>query len=163
MAFLKHISKEPVSSTLPVGLLDLIKSHLHIDFGDDDTLLTFYIKSAIEFIETYCGRVLLESNCTATYVQDGEGDFIKLLYADNIVLDADSGYEVKAGGITTTDKEVTISYKAGYTSLPSWAVHAIMTNVAYRYTHRNDENVNPSEVDVQTRAYLQNYIMWNRL
>jgi uncharacterized phiE125 gp8 family phage protein len=59
-------------TTLPAALLPLAKQHLRVDFSDDDTSITAYIKHAISRFERYSGwRVFGSPVVWTPYVPSG--------------------------------------------------------------------------------------------
>lgn len=50
----------------PVSVAD-VKSHLKIDYTDDDTLLGSYIGAAVDFVEQYCARALMVQTIQIAY------------------------------------------------------------------------------------------------
>lgn len=58
-----HYKITTLATALPVSL-DYVKEHSKIDYTDEDTVLTGYLKAAIDEVEKYCNRALMAQTIT---------------------------------------------------------------------------------------------------
>ena len=153
---------EPI--TEPVTLSEA-KEYLKIDFSEDDTLISSLIVSSRRKCEQMLGLCLVETKVKALYKNGG--DLVELAYGP-ITTDVDGlpiidglseGVEIKGDGnqiwVSTTEKELNLSYTSKMDPMPDWAKQAILNDVAFFYESRGDRYMKGSnEIAPQTMNIL---------
>lgn len=124
------------------------------DFDDDDTFIEMLIVSARKRLEEYTGLSFIPKTFEAEL--DNLAGYTELPYGP--VTDITSVVDVDDTDSPATELDYTttnnlsklktpiqagllVTYDAGYTTTPDWVKHAILTEVAYRYMHRGDEEL----------------------
>lgn len=140
------------------------KAWLRVTHDDEDAIINALITAARQKCEGYCGKGFVSRTVTAI-VRNDLGN-IRLPYGPvesvTNVYDID-GNELASGDYNITgvaDKRlgypmsdyVKVVYTAGYSSLPQQFKTAILTQLAWMYTHRGDEDINLIAPD--TKAIL---------
>jgi uncharacterized phiE125 gp8 family phage protein len=122
------------------------------DFDDDDTIIEMLIVSARKRLEEYTGLSFIPKTFEAEI--DNLAGYIELPYgpvtAITSLVDADdTDSPATELDYTTTNglsklktpqqANLLVTYEAGYQTTPEWVKNAILTEVAYRYMNRGDE------------------------
>jgi uncharacterized phiE125 gp8 family phage protein len=150
------------------------KTHCKIDGTDDDTYIDTLIGQVIENIERVCGISIIAKTIVLTTDFTGE-DFLPYPPVNSVTevkhrvgteLDGTPEFETLTGDEYTTDgigdllfdssviARHTITYTAGYATLPEGLKLAILNEVAFRYQNRGDQVVG---LNAGTRTLLQPY------
>jgi hypothetical protein len=149
----------------PVVSLAEAKAYMRVDFNDDDAIISSLIDSSTARLQEYTGRVFLPSACEAHYRQEGCGDMVRLVYSDNIELtNGSTSYAdslVLDEYLQTDDKEVKLTYTAGYAEMPEWIKTAVLLDVSWRYENRGD--VAATVINTEVKDYLMPYVNWSYL
>lgn len=152
---------------MPVTL-DQLKDHLRITWDDEDSILTIYLESAVDYIKQYTGREITRDNRDSYF---SEFSSLELIgdNAQNVVInyvDSNGEYQVlpseryivnqhKArpyitlnhGEVWPTvryqDGAIRINYDSGYDSstLPSTLRAAILIEAATQYEFRENDSL----------------------
>lgn len=142
-------------TTEPVTLTE-VKQHLNMqfdtdesyEFNDDDTYLTDLITECREILEKVTGYSLAPKTITAT-INNSIGSF-ELPYGPVIgdittITDEDGedidDVTVRSGKIVTCGAYQVVTYNAGYETLPAGLKRALLEEIAWRYNHRGDEDI----------------------
>jgi len=156
-----EIVTPPVGEIIPIAE---VKSHLRVDIALDDALIGGYVAAAAAHIgEVLCWRTLAPTVYKASYDQwDGQEIYLPLppvqsvasiqvvdesdvpfdvvtIDPDTYVLDKALGRVrffadgVNGGGAAG---RLTVTYTAGYATLPAWARQAILLLVGHYYSNR---------------------------
>lgn len=154
MSYILDIVTLSETSTEPVALPEM-KAYLHVDFANDDFLISLMISSARRRLEKFTGRSFVPKTVIATLQLDGNyelpygpvnaiSEVTKINGDDSEVLQA-TDYNVYGEAFKSFSPHSTGMYKVEYTagnnSLPEDLKLAIMAEVGYRYENRGDENV----------------------
>lgn len=164
MSRLLDISITPLPGAIEPVTLEEAKVYLRVDFDDDDAVITRMIRSSVQRLQKYSGRVFTRSNCSAYYRQECGGDRILLAYNDNISLTTGDYVDKLKGGtlIETTDTDVEIDYEAGYTVIPDWITTAVLQDVAWMYENRGDVT-QQGKINPEVREFLRPFVKWSLL
>lgn len=149
----------------PVSLTE-VKSYLHIDFTEDDNLLSIMIKAARKRLERYTG-VSFGSKVITAYIKTIAKYPTELPYGPAVTISSVSLWDENAYNVTeeyyvvgTDFKKIVVYtdglYKVNYTT--NWTVPediklAIMAEVAYRYENRGDDNVGTLSTQAKDLAH----------
>lgn len=163
MSRLLEISITPLVGAIEPVTLEEAKVYLRVDFDDDDAVIARMIKSSVQRLQKYSGRVFTRSQCHAVYAQEPGGDRILLAYNDNITITGDyADCMIGTTVIKTTDTEVEIDYEAGYTVIPDWITTAVLQDVAWMYENRGDM-AQQGKINPEVREYLKPFVKWSML
>lgn len=131
-------------------IVSVDEARFHAALGDNFSydLVKAFIATARMKIERYTGIVMIPSIVTSLYRQQGYGDCISLSYCNNIsgtVTGLPSGTALKGSGyqlyIDTTEKEVSLTYTAGFAVVPDIFKQAALKQIAWDTMHFGDESV----------------------
>lgn len=149
-------SIDPSSPGTPPVSLAEAKSHLVVDFTDDDTYITNLISQCIDAIEQYCAVAITPKTITliADIVREFELPYgpvttftsasLKTDINTYTAMTANSAYEVDSSlqfprFIPYTCGRIKLIYTVGYgTNLPNGLKLAILNEIAFRYENRGD-------------------------
>lgn len=119
------------------------------DFDDDDTFIDMLITSARERLEEYTGLSLVpktwevELTNLAGYIELPFGPVVDITSVEDT--DGNSLDYTTTNNLsklkTPIQANIIVTYDAGYSTAPNWLKHGLLTEVAYRYTHRGDEEL----------------------
>ena len=131
--------------------LTLAKQHLRVDHDDEDALITQYLNAAISWVENYTGKLLARREVT----QDETcfGTYLPLFYGPdpaNLTIDytdSDGGSATIADALVVRDRAhpsdswptitdntpITLTYTAGYTSVPADLDSAVLVHLRAQY------------------------------
>jgi hypothetical protein len=138
-------------ATEPVTLVEA-KSHLRVDFTDEDTYITRLTKVAREQIEEQLNKALAsktikvgllnqKGNIKLPYWTHNAGT-LSITDRDAVTISS-SAYKVVEGVLETSFPElVYVTYTTGYATLPSQYEQMILERIAYLYNHRGDQTKN---------------------
>lgn len=151
-----------------------VKQWLNLTSSGDDALLTRLLTSVSNFIQSWLGRQLLSASYTE--LLDGQGGraiilgnypvtAVASLYIGGVSIPASSGvsasgYVVTPYGVTLRGyfftrnlSNVTITYTAGFASLPVEIEQACLELIALRYAGRLRPGVSSKAVGGETVSY----------
>jgi len=125
---------------------------LSTDFTDDDTLIGELITSAREGLEEWTGLSFIPKTWKIEFTNLAGNFVIPFGPVNSITSLTDSDDDLTAITVytltidnaklkTPLQAEMIMTYEAGYSVLPKRLKEAILKEVAYRYTHRGDEEL----------------------
>lgn len=121
-----------------------------IDFDDDNDFIEMLITSARKMIEQFTGLSIVQKSFEveltnlAGNIKLPFGPVIEITSLTTSTGTDELEYTTsinKAKLKTPCQSDLKIEYSAGFTEVPEWVNHAILTEVAYRYIHRGDEEL----------------------
>lgn len=147
---------QAAAATVPVVSLADLKSHCRIDHDEDDLLLPTYEAAAVSSVEAWTQRLLtpravtlrmsdLPCSLTSIELPGGAVSTLTSVIADGVTL---TGATVVGHSpallipatdwpiVTGTGYPVTITYTAGYATVPPGLVHAVMMLAGHFYENR---------------------------
>jgi hypothetical protein len=147
----------------PVSLTE-IKSYLHIDFTNDDTLLSTMNIAARRRLESYCSRSFGAKTITslmdlACYEELPYGPVNTITSAKLDGVES-TNYEIDGDRFTPLSRgkwEVTYTTNG---TVPEDLKLAIMAEVAYRYENRGDDNVKTLSSQAKDLAMPYKNLSW---
>lgn len=157
----------------PVSLIEA-KAHLRVDHNDDDTLITALIAAAVDHLDGWTGilgRCLVEQTwrqdfdtfATCLPLPLGPVISVSSLTVGGVTVDAsDYALLVDAGGrarveiahIASGPGTVSVTYKAGYATVPAALKVAIMLLVGNWYENREAVGEARSELPIGAHALI---------
>lgn len=179
-----------------------VKSYLGISDTNSDTVLSALISQVSAGIESYCNRTFASQSYTERrnggcgsklYLMNGPVTAVASLTVNGQAVsaapdDVSGGYVfdssvlyIRPGGSGPQEfykgvQNVTVTYTAGFTTIPLDVVHAAIAWVASLFAKRNrvdkkSETLGPqqtigydlSDMPAQTKRLLSSYIRWNSL
>lgn len=166
-------------ATSPVSLAEA-KAHLRVDHDDEDTLIQAIVDAATEHLDGYDG-ILGRAIMPQTWAQQYSGfcgdmvlPFGPVQAVTSVAYDAETfedyqllqdgrGYFLRVNdgaSWPSASGPVTVTFEAGYSSVPSPIKAAILLHVGTLYEYRETmvENVKPSPA---YDALLAPYRVWN--
>ncbi len=134
----------------PVTLAD-VKEYLHVDFPDDDTVITGMIKSARETIEKVTSIALVDKDITLVLETGKAAEKIMLPYGnavdlviadeDEDVLTADDHYKLRGNILSLYNTGLyTLSYSVAAT-VPQALKEAVMLEIKERFETKDTAEV----------------------
>ena len=147
------------SDALPITLAQA-KAYLKMeDIDDDDALIESLIKEAVNWLETYCDISAVPQEVTAYLQVKNRIDLPCGPVTEIVSVVPDNGSDNRdikpVPGFARINGYglYTITYKAGYTTLPDALTGAILSYIAYCYEHRGDDAIdeNAPEFALQAR------------
>lgn len=131
-----------------------VKTHLRIDFSDEDTYIGSLIPVGREMIENYTGRALVPSEVTVILRNEISGMMLPWQpYVDSLVLKDTDGntisaddYEIKGSELFQYSYgEIRATYNSGYDedTLPPSLKMAVLHQIAFLYEKRGDSGMSP--------------------
>lgn len=118
-----------------------------INFDDDDDFVEMLITSARKMIEQFTGLSIVQKTFEVELTNlagDIELPFSPIIEITSVTGTDELEYTTsinKAKLKTPCQEDLKIEYSAGFTEVPEWVNHAILTEVTYRYIHRGDEEL----------------------
>lgn len=123
-----------------------------VDFDDDNDFIEMLITSARKMIEKFTGLSIIQKDFQVELTNLAGNiklPFGPVIEVDSVINSGDED-ETEIDFTTSINKaklktpclaDIVVSYSAGFTEVPEWVNHAILTEVAYRYIHRGDEEL----------------------
>lgn len=144
-----------VQSGDPVGevvTLSLLKAHVRVLDDDDDTILTQYLASAVDWVQDVCHTVLLTTEFTATgdsFCLSFDGypnpEIVSISYVDTLgVPGTITDYEIKHNRLVIEDApevaSATVVFEAGIGAgnVPEKLKIAVLQTAEYFYDHSGE-------------------------
>jgi uncharacterized phiE125 gp8 family phage protein len=135
-----------------------VKTHLKVDFTDDDTYITMLITAARQVIEKYTGLALVPTTVTAILQnQVAPMELPVTPYVSGLAITdnnneaatiASDNYTLTGTSLVQlTSNLITVTYSAGYTisTLPTALKLAVLHEITWLYENRGDaEKISPS-------------------
>lgn len=158
------MTERTIDPTLAAALLAEFKSHIRITSDDLDAELTAKLLAAVRHAEHHIGKVILRSDFILSssfahsVVLKGPGAIISALEVDGVPV---TGYVLDGCSLSLPDgvsgQTMTVSYSAGYTTIPDDMKVAILMHAASLFNNPTDS------VEVLTKAsqnLLRPYRSW---
>ena len=168
------------------------KDHLRVSGSDEDDLITNYIRTARQIMEAYTDRSFIEQTFKQFFDKFPDEDYLELTKAPLISVASvkyklggdeltfsNTNYEIDQSGIVpriylkynsswpSVDAErnaVTVTFAAGYDTVPAPIIDAAKLLVGHLYENRDDRIVRPGNARAAmptTVSYLLNpYRLW---
>jgi uncharacterized phiE125 gp8 family phage protein len=166
--------------------LNLLKSHLRIDFTNEDIILTHYVKSARQMVENYTNLILMQRNFEYTtniidkdgyitlpispvqtvlqlQIKDSSNNYITL-DPENYTLSNNKIIPFNMLILSNLPDAIKVTFTAGFgnteESIPPQLSHAVLLVASLFYEHRLLDNQQLQDTNLKNDIYflLQNYI-----
>lgn len=175
-----QIGEEPVS-------LDEVKQYLRVDFTDDDTLITFLIRTAREYCEQILNASLVEKRSEYYLNEFPAENYIKipkppLVTVESVTIKDSEGIENTFNDYVVVENEfeeskilatngwpnielypanpIKITYTAGYSTVPEPIKMAILLLITHWYENREIIGQTTSQINFSVNALLSPYRRW---
>jgi hypothetical protein len=156
-----------IAVTSVISLAD-VKSHINVDFNDNDTKITELLKTAFREVELFTQKALKTKTIRQSYIEIN--GTIELAYTpiQSIVSVTDSSLVPITNYTKTFDKSkisaysesgIVITYNCGYTDLPSDLKNAILDIVLVDYDNSVvDKRLALKQIKDRIRHYRPLYV-----